>query len=120
MEIIWLHPTAVLALIYCVLMDQTNQSFLVIPYKISPGAVEENVFLLDRVNQVKKQGQTFWVGKIAHAHEKVTGFISWVPKSLHMVSADKPRQHIKKQTHHIADKGPCSQSYCFSRSHAWM
>ena len=34
MEIIWLHQTAVLALIYCVLMDQTNQSFLVIPYKI--------------------------------------------------------------------------------------
>ena len=54
------------------------------------------------------------MGKIAHAHEKVTGFISWVPKSLHMVSAEKPRQHIKKQTHHIADKGPCSQSYCFS------
>ena len=33
-EIILLHQTAVLALIYCVLMDQTNQSFLVIPYKI--------------------------------------------------------------------------------------
>ena len=43
---------------------------------------------------------------------------SWAPKSLHMVSADKPRQHIKKQTHHFAYKGPCSQSYCFSCSHA--
>ena len=28
-------------------------------------------------------------------------------------SYDKPRQHIKKQRHHFADKGPCSQSYGF-------
>ena len=26
---------------------------------------------------------------------------------------DKPRQHIKKQRHHFADKFPCSQSYVF-------
>ena len=24
---------------------------------------------------------------------------------------DKPRQHVKKQRHHLADKGPYSQSY---------
>ena len=29
-------------------------------------------------------------------------------------SYDKPRQHIKKQRHHFADKGPYSQSYGFS------
>ena len=28
-------------------------------------------------------------------------------------SYDKPRQHIKKQRHHFADKGPSSQSYGF-------
>ena len=33
---------------------------------------------------------------------------------------DKPRQRIKKQRHHFADKGPHSQSYDFSSSHAWM
>ena len=33
---------------------------------------------------------------------------------------DKPRQHIKKQRHHFADKGPYSQSYDFSSSHLWM
>ena len=33
---------------------------------------------------------------------------------------DKPRQHIKKQRHHFADKGPYSQSYGFSSSHVWM
>ena len=33
---------------------------------------------------------------------------------------DKPRQHIKKQRHYFADKGPYSQSYGFSNSHVWM
>ena len=32
-------------------------------------------------------------------------------------SYDKPRQHIKKQRHHFADKGLSSQSYSFSSSH---
>ena len=32
----------------------------------------------------------------------------------------KPRQHIKKQRHYFANKGPSSQSYCFSSSHVWM
>ena len=31
-----------------------------------------------------------------------------------------PRQHIKKQRHYFADKGPSSQSYGFSSSHVWM
>ena len=35
-------------------------------------------------------------------------------------SYDKPRQHIKKQRHHFAGKGPFSQSYGFSSSHAQM
>ena len=57
----------------------------------------------------------------------------WAPKSLHMVIAamklkeltpwkesyDQPRQHIKKQRHHFANKGPSSQSYGFSSCHVW-
>ena len=35
-------------------------------------------------------------------------------------SYDIPRQRIKKQRHHLADKGPYSQSYDFSSSHLWM
>ena len=54
------------------------------------------------------------------------------PKSLQMVTAvmklkapwkksyGKPRQCIKKERHYFADKGPSSQSYGFSSSHAWM
>ena len=59
---------------------------------------------------------------------------SWAPKSLWMVTASmklkgacslegklrKLRQHIKKQRHHFADKGPSSQSYGFFTSHVWM
>ena len=35
-------------------------------------------------------------------------------------NCDKPRQHIKKQKHHFADKGPYGQSYVFSSNHVWM
>ena len=35
-------------------------------------------------------------------------------------SYDKPRQYVKKQRHHFADKGLSSQSYGFSNSHVWM
>ena len=33
---------------------------------------------------------------------------------------DQPRQHIKKQRHYFANKGPSSQSYGFSSSHVRM
>ena len=35
-------------------------------------------------------------------------------------SYDQPRQHIKKQRHYFANKGPSSQGYNFSSSHVWM
>ena len=35
-------------------------------------------------------------------------------------SYDQPRQHIKKQRHYFANKGPSSQSYGFSSGHVWM
>ena len=53
---------------------------------------------------------------------KLSDFIWGAPKSLQMVkkSYDQPRQHIKKQRHYFAKKGPSSQSYGFSSSHVWM
>ena len=33
---------------------------------------------------------------------------------------DQPRQHIKKQRHYFANKGPSSQGYGFSSGHVWM
>ena len=35
-------------------------------------------------------------------------------------SCDQPRQHIEKQRHYFANKGPSSESYGFSSSHVWM
>ena len=59
---------------------------------------------------------------------------SWAPKSLQMEIAemklkdgncsnesyDQPRQHIQKQRHYFANKGPSSQGYGFSSGHVWM
>ena len=61
--------------------------------------------------------------------EVVTDFLFLALKSLQMVTAamklkdawkgsyDNPRQHIKKQRHYFANKGPSSQSCEFSSSH---
>ena len=35
-------------------------------------------------------------------------------------SYNQPRQHIQKQRHYFADKGPYSQSYVFSSIHVWL
>ena len=35
-------------------------------------------------------------------------------------SDDQPRQHIKKQRHYFANKGPSSQGCGFSSGHVWM
>ena len=35
-------------------------------------------------------------------------------------SSDQPRQHIQKQRHYFANKGPSSQGYGFSSGHVWM
>ena len=65
--------------------------------------------------------------------ETVADFILGAPKSLQMVtvamklkdapwkkSYDQPRQHIEKQRHYFAKKGPSSQGYGFSSSHVWI
>ena len=35
-------------------------------------------------------------------------------------SYDQPRQHIEKQRHYFANKGPSSQGYGLSSGHVWM
>ena len=39
---------------------------------------------------------------------------------LHGLIYDQPRQHIKMQRHHFANKGPSSQGYGFSSGHVQM
>ena len=43
-----------------------------------------------------------------------------INKFCERASYDQPRQHIKKQRHYFANKGPSSQGYGFSSSHVWM
>ena len=38
----------------------------------------------------------------------------------HKISYDHPRQHIEKQRHYFANKGPSSQNYIFFHSPVWM
>ena len=65
--------------------------------------------------------------------ETVSDFIFLVPKSLQMVTAalkfkdtpwkesyDQPREHIQKQRHYFANKGPSRQGYGFSCDHGWI
>ena len=67
--------------------------------------------------------------------ETVTAFILGASKLLQMMtvdiklkdafapwkkSYDPPRQHIKKQRHYFANKGPSNQIYGFSSSHVWL
>ena len=37
-----------------------------------------------------------------------------------MKSYDQPKQHIQKQRHYFANKGPSSQGNVFSSGHVWM
>ena len=45
----------------------------------------------------------------------------WNKKTLTpLENYDQPRQHIEKQRHYFANKGPSSQDYVFSSGHVWM
>ena len=71
--------------------------------------------------------------KVETVADFILGGGGGAPKSMGMVTAamilkdapwkesnDKPRQHIKKQRCHFADKSLYSESYGFSRSQVWM
>ena len=85
-----------------------------------------------------------WWHPVSSLHGKQKGkkwkqwqsLFSWAPKALQIVTAAMKffKRHLplegkamtnldrvlKKQRHHFANKGPCSQSYDFSRSHVQM
>ena len=60
----------------------------------------------------------FGVSKITEdgdcSHEIKKTLASWKK------SYDQPRQHIKKQRHSFANKGPSIQSYGLSSDHVWL
>ena len=42
-----------------------------------------------------------------------------IKRRLLLRSYDQPRQHLKKQRHYFANKGPSTEGYGFSSTHAW-
>ena len=42
-----------------------------------------------------------------------------IKRHLLLRSYDQPRQHLKKQRHYFANKGPSTEGYGFSSTHAW-
>ena len=71
---------------------------------------------------LKTESTFFWGGAGGESQITTDGDCSHEIKR-HLLlgkSYDQPRQHIKKQRHHFANKGPYSQNYGFSSSHVWM
>ena len=66
-----------------------------------------------------KQWQTLFLGA-PKSLQMVTAAMKLKDASSQKIGYDQPRQHMKKQRHYFANKGPSSQSYGFSSSHVWM
>ena len=66
-----------------------------------------------------KQWQTLFFG-VLKSLQMVTAAMKLKDACSLEESYDQPRQHIKKQRHYFANKGPPSQGYGFSSSHVWM
>ena len=56
----------------------------------------------------------FWNRKRTLVEKLVQSLTPWKE------SYDQLRWHIKKQRYYFANKGLCSQGYCFSSGHVWM
>ena len=65
-----------------------------------------------------EKGATYtYVYNIQLTQDSTTPLLDINPKGLIAESYDQPRQHIKKQKHYFANKGPSSQGYGFSSGH---
>ena len=68
---------------------------------------------MSKQGQLYGQAQGIWI-------EQKQGWIKLKDAYSWKKTYDQSRQHIKKQRHYLANKGPSSQSYGFSNSHVWM
>ena len=69
--------------------------------------------------ETMKSGRIYFLGLQNHCRWWLQ---TWNEKMLApwKKSYDQPREHIKKQSHNFADKGPSSQGYGLPSSHVWM
>ena len=61
-----------------------------------------------------------WRATIHGVAKSRTRLSNWTELTPWKKNDDQLRQHIKKQRHYFANKGPPSQSYSFSSSLVWM
>ena len=75
--------------------------------------------MANRWEENGNSGRFYFLGLQNHCRQ---GLHPWNLKTLApwKESYDKPRQHIKKQWCHFADKSPDGQDYGFFSSHPWM
>ena len=68
-------------------------------------------------NTMRKENYNFIYIKVCLKlhRSKITKMLTAWKKSY-----DQPREHIQKQRHYFANKGPSSQGYGFSSGHVWM
>ena len=88
-----------------------------VPFYVTLWIVAHQVLLSIRFSR-----QEYWIGLSFSSRNlpdpgielvPLTSNLHWQVSSLPLAPPDKPRQHIKKQRHHVPNKGPDSKSYGF-------
>ena len=92
-------------------MQETQVLYLGQENPLEKGRASHSNILAWRIPWTEEPDGLHSIGLQRVRHSWVTNTAPWKD------SYDSSRQHIKKQRHHFADKGPYSQSYCFFSSH---
>ena len=117
---------------YTTLMVESEEELKSLLMKVKEESEKVGLKLNIQKTKIMASGSITSWQKVGGTMETVRHFIFLVSKSLKMVTAamklkdtcslkesyEQPRQHIKKQRHYFAHKGPSSQSYGFSSSHS--
>ena len=102
------------------LKEESEKSQLKTQYSKNKGhGIQSHHFMANRWDNNGNNERLYFLGLQNHCRWWLQ---PWNSKTLApwKKSYDQLRQHVKKQRHHFADKGPSSQSYGFSSSHIWM
>ena len=67
-----------------------------------------------------KQCQTFFGGGALNSLQMVIAAMKLKDTTPWKESYDQPRQHVEKERHYFANKGPSRQGYGFPSGHVWM
>ena len=118
------HPITQLLLQWLVLLISRNEQWLKFSKEVMellclslwiPTEPSKQANLMLFPVKETKHRERRWPAPLPHLHTQELWLLLLLPCSLW---STKPRQYVKKQSHHFADKGSCSQVYSLSSSHA--